>query len=589
MDKGETGSSEASDPSQQFGVFRLEADGSLFRGQTPIHLPPSELAALRLLLAHAGQIVTPVQLRRAIWGDRTVSAGSLSACIASLHARLQPHASIETVYKRGYRISTEVRAPAAAHFHSLPRLAILPFASEFGVPEYLGAAMAEEAGDQLMRARHPAAVVLAQDSVSTLARRGLTPKQVGSMLEADLVLTGTVRALPTHYRLVAAMLRASDGAELWMEDMLVERTRLLMLQRELADRVTIRLQEGSLSITAEESPDEQQDDPSHREAWEIYQQAHQEWQTFERHHMQDALRRLERAIELDPLLIPARVDLANLCVTQSTFGFMSPAVAADTVKHAASSIPDVAQPAEAILPMLGWINFHVDRDLPAAMRAFSLSAHLLHDPWITRARVMFALSRHRMDEAIEILRAALRLDPWSPWLNARLGWALHLAGQVSESVSQAEYVLKQFPEQIAGDLYGTVILAYNGQGSRAAKFSQDLAQRRPFSDFVMAVHAYALACAGREAEARVLLERLQWLGQERYVLRSFTAAVYVALGENDAALEQLRTADRERCPWFFQTLADLRLKPLHGHPEFKAMQNILVEMEASAAREAQPE
>ena len=398
MSKVTTGSNDDSGPAYEFGAYRLDAAGGLFRGVKPVPLPHSELIALRVLLAHAGQIVTPIQLRRAIWGDGPESAGNLAACIASLHARLEPHASIETVYKRGYRISAEVRPHAAAHSQSLPRLAILPFAREFGVPEYLGPALAEETGAVLMRARPAIVCVLAQDSVSTLARRELTPQQVGGLMEADLVLTGTLRSLPAHFRLVAAMIRVSDGVELWMEDMLVERGRLAMLQRELADRVTFRLQAGGLSIAAEEPPAETEDEPLRRQAWEIYLHAHQEWQTFERHHMQDALQRLQRAIELDPALVAARVDLANLCFMQSMYGFMSPATTAGLVKQAAASIPDSALRSEAVLPMLGWVNFHVDRDLPAALRAFALSAHLSHDAWILRARSMFLISRHRMDE-----------------------------------------------------------------------------------------------------------------------------------------------------------------------------------------------
>jgi TolB-like protein len=577
MNRVTAGSSDASGPAYEFGVYRLDADGGLFREQTTIPLPRSELIALRVLLAHAGQLVTPAQLRRVIWGDGQKSAGGLSACMASLHARLEPDASIDAVYKRGYRISTELRPHTATHSQSPPRLAILPFVAEFGVPEYLGPALAEETGAQLMRARPAVASVLAQDSVSTLACRGLTPQQVGAMMGADLVLMGKVRSLPAHYRLVAVMIRVGDGLQLWMEDMLVERSRLLMLQRELADRVILRLHEGGLSIAAEESPAEPEGDPLRREAWQTYQHAHQEWQTFERHHMQDALRRLQRAIELDPSLVAAHIDLANLCFTQSIYGFMSPAIAAGMVKHAAASIPDSALGAAAILPMLGWINFHVDRDLPAALRAFSLSAHLPHDPWIMGARSMFA---------IEILREAIQSDPWSPWLNGRLAWALHLAGQTAESVSLAERVLEKFPEHGAVSAYGTVILAHNGQGARAAKLSQELAQKSPYADFATAVHAYALACAGRGSEARTLLERLQWLSQERYVMRSFTAAVYVVLDEHDAALRELRAAEEARCPLFFQMLADPRLKPLHGYAEFKAMQNILDEMEASAVQEA---
>jgi DNA-binding winged helix-turn-helix (wHTH) protein len=46
------------------------------------------LAALRFLLAHPGQIVTPVQLREAIWVDVHVTADSVPKCVSSLRARL---------------------------------------------------------------------------------------------------------------------------------------------------------------------------------------------------------------------------------------------------------------------------------------------------------------------------------------------------------------------------------------------------------------------------------------------------------------------------------------------------------------------
>jgi hypothetical protein len=129
------------------------------------------------------------------------------------------------------------------------------------------------------------------------------------------------------------------------------------------------------------------------------------------------------------------------------------------------------------------------------------------------------------------------------------------------------------------------ILAFNGEPARATELAQELEQRVPYFDLATAVHAYALACAGRGDEARIILERLQWLGRERFLLRAFTPAVYLALGEADAALAELRTSEEIRCPWFFQMLADPRLKPLEGQPEFKQMQTILAGMEAEAARE----
>jgi tetratricopeptide (TPR) repeat protein len=259
------------------------------------------------------------------------------------------------------------------------------------------------------------------------------------------------------------------------------------------------------------------------------------------------------------------------------------------VHRVAESIPDPSGQAESILPALGWIHFHFDRKLPEALVAFSASAHLPHDSWTTRARAMFALSRHRFREAVALLLAALQLDPYSPWLESRLAWALHLDGQAAESVEHIRHALSRFPEHEFTCFFGALILAYNGDSARAIELAHDLAQRQPFFDLASAAHAYALACASRGDEARAILERLQWLGRERFLLGSFIPAVHVALGDLDAAIRQLRASNEERCPWFFQTLADPRLKPLHDDPEFARMRAILTAMEAEAVEARPPE
>jgi predicted Zn-dependent protease len=236
-----------------------------------------------------------------------------------------------------------------------------------------------------------------------------------------------------------------------------------------------------------------------------------------------------------------------------------------------------------MLPTLGWVSFHIDRDLPTALELFSLSAHLPHDPWTTRLRVMFALSRHRWDEAFEWLRSALILDPYAPWLHGMLAWTYHLSGQPKKSVEQVEKNLSLFPEHESSLLYGAIILAFNGHAAKAAKIADELERHTPYFDIATAVHAYAMARDGRVEEARETLERLQWLSRERFVLSSFTAAAYAAVGDVEGAISELVTADNARCPWFFQTLADPRLESLRAKPEFDEMRAALVEMENAAA------
>jgi len=595
-----------------FAGLRLDADGTLRRGEALVHLPPKELAALRLLMAHSGQVVSPAQLKHELWGDVHVTADSVLKCMSSLRARLEPAVCIQTIYKRGYRFSAEIERAGAAPARVLPRLAIMPFATRYLVPEHLGPAIAEEIIASLTGAPQPAVAMLARDSVFSLAQRGLTAQQIGQELKADLVLTGTLQAFCSNYRLRAEMIRVKDGVQIWVEDLLAPQGRSDRLHRELMRRLVYRLRCAPLSHPAAATEDfyspmwggmALSPEPEttgldisasaaveagvergarQTEAYELFLRGHHEWQSFHRHRMQDGMQSLLRAIELDPSLISAKIDLADLCVAAAFNGFMSPSVSAGLVHRTAESIPGIPHQADALLPALGWINFHFDRNLPAALRAFSSSAHLPHNPWITRARAAFALSRHRFAEAIALLSSASELDPSSPWLQSRLAWALHLDGQAGKSADLIRNVLRSFPEHESANLYGALILACNEEPAHAAQLALDLTQRLPFFDLASAVHAYALARAGRRNEASAILERLQWLSRERFLLSSFTPAVYVALDEMDAALAELRVAEEARCPWFFEMLADPRLKPLRGHPEFERMQAILPAMEAEA-------
>jgi DNA-binding winged helix-turn-helix (wHTH) protein/tetratricopeptide (TPR) repeat protein len=568
-----------------FGNLRLDTEGILTRGDEVIHLPPKELAALRLLLAHAGQIVTVQQLKQTLWGDVHVTDDSVPKCVSSLRELLSPDDCIQTVYKRGYRLSVQVRRRDFEDPEATPRLVIMPFTVDVNVPVYLGPAIAEETIALLTADRFAPAHVLARDSAFALAARGLTAHQVGEALHADLVLTGTLRLLPGQFRLRAEMIRVSDGTQIWVEDMLVPKARSAELESELANRLFIRLSSADWVF----SPDAvsrlgSKEDSARREAYELFLRGHQEWQTLQRHRMQDGIQHLVHAIELDPTLYSGHIDLAYASVAQALSGFVTPMAAAAQIRHAADAIPTSFEGAEAVLPALGWVQFHVDHDLTGALRAFSTSAHLPHETSITRLRSMFALSRRRFVEAISLITEALRIDPYSPWLNARLAWAYHLSGEREKSIAQAEHALDIFPDHEGSNVYGAMILAFNGHSQRAVSVAENLARKSPYLDIATSGYAYALALAGRRDEAQSMLERLQWLSRERFVLSSFTAAVCVALGDEEGAVAELQSAADARCPWLFQMLADPRIASLRERPEFVRMQKLLERMEAAAER-----
>jgi DNA-binding winged helix-turn-helix (wHTH) protein/tetratricopeptide (TPR) repeat protein len=581
----------------RFGEFRLGADGRLLRGETALELPAEELALLRALLARSGEVLSAAELTRAVWGEADPSSHRLTVCVKSLKERLQPADCIDSVDRRGYRITALAEPDGHLRRSALPLLAILPFSTGYDVPEYLGLAIAEQTMEQLSRARPAVALIAARDSAYSLAKRGLGPHEIGRMLHAELVLTGQILATPGRQRLRVETIRVEDGASLWVEDVIAEREQIVELAGELVNRLTSRLREGAIpneidagveagaeSAPAMTPPASQ----AQREALDLYLRAHHEGQNMERHRMQDAMGRLLRAIELDPALMAARVELARLVILQSIYGYLSPRIAAAAVRRAADGIPELNEQAEALLPALGWVEFHFDRDARSALRMMARSARLHNDATNTRARSWLLLSRHRFGEAIELLRAAIQLDPYSPWLQATLAWALHLAGERDPSLRQILKAVEFSMEYDNSLLFGAMILGYNGEAARAIEMAKTLVARSSHYDLAISAHAYALACAGRAEESHSLLDRLQWLSRERFVLNTLNAATHAGLGEADAAIEALRTANENRCPWFFQTLADPRLKPLKGRPEFAALEASLAAMEADAAKDIEP-
>jgi tetratricopeptide (TPR) repeat protein len=404
------------------------------------------------------------------------------------------------------------------------------------------------------------------------------------MLNADLVLTGSLRAMPTQLRLRMEMIRIRDGVQTWVEDVMAVQGEVAHLELEVFERLLYRLESDALSLSiaaSEEAPGEP--NAARLEAQSLYLRAHYEWQSFVRHSMQDAIENLQRALELDPSLVAARHDLMRACAVQGILGFTHPQIAAEIARRAAQPILDKPEAAGIALPVMGWISFYADHDLNSAERWFSRYAAQPGDSWGVRLRTIFLSSCRRFDESIALLRAAIEEDPFAPWLHASLAWTLHLAGRAEESVAEVRRSLDAFWSNEGYAYFGSNILAFNGDTARAVEIADAFSKGHPYLDLATAAHAYALACAGRDGDAHAILDRLRWLAGQRFVMQAMLAPAYVALGNHDSAIECLRLAERDRCPWFFQALADPRLKPLHGRREFEDLKAILKRMESHSA------
>jgi DNA-binding winged helix-turn-helix (wHTH) protein len=75
-------------------------------------LPPKEFRILQLLVERHGHLVTKEQLLNVVWPDTFVTDDTVAQRMSCLRKALGGDASrlIETVSKRGYRFTADVRA-----------------------------------------------------------------------------------------------------------------------------------------------------------------------------------------------------------------------------------------------------------------------------------------------------------------------------------------------------------------------------------------------------------------------------------------------------------------------------------------------
>lgn len=97
-----------------FGNFTIDSDlGVVYEGKGSLNYQPKELAALCLLVEHAGQLVTKEQLIEKVWEGKSASDESIARCISAIKAKLREtcrgaDSLIKAEYGRGYRFTGSV-------------------------------------------------------------------------------------------------------------------------------------------------------------------------------------------------------------------------------------------------------------------------------------------------------------------------------------------------------------------------------------------------------------------------------------------------------------------------------------------------
>ena len=193
-----------------------------------------------------------------------------------------------------------------------PSIAILPFSNLSSDPEqdYFADGMVDDIITALSRFK--SVFVIARNSSFLYKGRAVDLKQVGRELGVRYVLEGSVRKAAEKVRITSQLIDATTGAHIWADRYEGDLGDVFALQDEITVNVISAITPKLLQVEIELAARR----PNSLSAYDQYLRAHPYYHAMTREGVAEAIRLLDRALEIDPRY-SAAASLAILSATPS--------------------------------------------------------------------------------------------------------------------------------------------------------------------------------------------------------------------------------------------------------------------------------
>jgi TolB-like protein/DNA-binding winged helix-turn-helix (wHTH) protein/Tfp pilus assembly protein PilF len=440
-------------------------------------------------------------------------------------------------------------------------LAVMPFENLSGDAEqdYFSDGMTEEMIAQLGSLQPARLGVIARTSAMTYKRGDKDVRQIGSELQVDYVLEGSVRREGERVRITAQLIQVSDQTHLWAESYERNQANTLVVQSEVAREIARALRLELLPIEQPESAA----DTTSAEAHDAYLKGRYLWNKGRPDDVEKSIGQFTRALDLAPKYGAAYAGLADGYIMLGMFYAPPPLEAYPQAKAAARRALELDDRLAEAHTALGTIYFRFDWDWSNAEQEFKRAIAL--NPSYSRAHHdygWFLVAQARFDEAIAEMTRARELDPMSPLANTDVGWVYLRARRYDEAIRQMQRTFELEPD--FGAARACLERAYRMKGMY--KEALDSARKEMTRAGATADELAALdkgdAAEGMRSVTRWRLKRRLEAAKSRNLSPYNIAGFYAELDDRDAAFEWLERAFRER---------DSELVSLNVDPTFDSL------------------
>jgi DNA-binding winged helix-turn-helix (wHTH) protein/Tfp pilus assembly protein PilF len=560
----------------RFGEFAADLTTcELFKHGTKIPLQDKPFQILILLLQRAKQLVSRQEIIRNVWPDTFVEGDlCLNVAMRRLRFALEDDASaprfIETVGSHGYRFVAGVHGLRKHEFtpasRDRPRVAIFPLKPPAGAqPGYFCSTLVDVLITQLRRL-NPPFTVITPEFTTERAPKGKATVSLCKRADADYALVGSVTEADGKVRVTIRLLNCQGQSCVWAESYIREGEDWFAIQEEIGRNIACALAQ---SVPMPLRPSLSQFVP--QIAHEDYVHGCSLLSKLTEAGIERCIPLFEGAVRTCPEFARAWATLATSYCVQARLGMQPSRKAFPKVKACVEKSLQTEDVAEA-RTALAYYYFHYEHNWNAAEA--SLVRALAIDPTCplavgAYAQLLSALGRHV--HAVEMMRRAREVDPYSGYTGVMFGSTLYYARDYEEALLQLQSATEIDISLWTGHMTMGMVLDRLGKTDKAIVEFRSAVEYSESGGMAKALLAYGLASAGDTPAATEILDTLLHLRQRRYFSPYWLAVIYAALGRRSEAFRWLEIAVEERCSWIVFVREDPKFDSLHGDTRFQAI------------------
>jgi eukaryotic-like serine/threonine-protein kinase len=458
-------------------------------------------------------------------------------------------------------------------------VAILPFVNDSKDPtaEYLSDGLTESIINSLSQL--PNLKVMSRNAAFRFKGPNLDPLEAGRSLNVGAVLTGRLVKLDDNLVIKTELIKVADGSQLWGAEYKSSVADIFSVQDEVSKKISQSLR---LRLSGEDEEKLAKRYTKDAEAYQLYLKGRYFWNKRNEEGFRNGIDFFRRAEEKDPTFALAFSGLADSYALLCDIGVVRPVDEMPKAKAAAQKAVDADPELAEAYTSRAFVRLAYDWDWLGAQSDFQQALKL--NPKYPTAHQWYASYLMQMGKfslAKQEIEEAHKLDPLSPIISANAGLYSYYEKNYDDAIAKYKTTLQSDPEFWVARHYLALAYMQKGMHDEAIGELRKLI-KAPSSGAIpdqiveaeseaSASLGFAYGMAGKQAEARAIINQLDALSQRRYVSSLYFAIVYAGMKDNDKAIEYLNKAFDARHPGLVLIRIEPMFDGLRGDERFKTL------------------